>query len=127
MTAPMRSSRDIFFIAVGTAGLLLRSRYAGPAEVLVHSYAGNVCVSFAVYFLAKRVTFSSRMPQFFAATLALGAVELFELTDGFGIMSNTYDPLDLAANVAGVGAALLLDRALNGRSRDRVGHAEKVS
>jgi hypothetical protein len=120
-TPHMAGSRDLLFIASGIAGLLLGSYYAGPGDVLVHSYAGNICVSFAVYFLAKRVTPSLHRPEILAAVLALGVVELFEVTDGFGIMKNTYDPLDLAANAVGVGAALLLDRVLKGRVHDRVG------
>jgi hypothetical protein len=43
------------------------------------------------------------------ALAALLAVEAFEITDGFGVMSNTYDPLDLLANALGVAAAWGLD------------------
>jgi hypothetical protein len=41
----------------------------------------------------------------------LVAVQAFELLDGFGFMANVYDPIDLLANFAGVGFALLVDRA----------------
>ena len=40
---------------------------------------------------------------------ALAIVVLFEQTGGFGVMSNTYDPLDNAANAAGIALAVLLD------------------
>ncbi len=36
------------------------------------------------------------------AALAVAVVELFEITNGFGVMSNVYDPIDLVANVMGV-------------------------
>lgn len=121
----MTRYRDVICILAGVAGLVLVSRYAGPGEILVHSYAGNVSVSFAVYFLAKRVTTGSRWPVLLAVALALGAVELFELTDGFGIMSNTYDPFDLLANVIGIGVGVGLDRLLPGRERGRVEHAKE--
>jgi hypothetical protein len=37
------------------------------------------------------------------------AVTAFELADGFGLMSNVYDPIDLAANAAGVALAWAVD------------------
>jgi hypothetical protein len=46
-----------------------------------------------------------------AATSALLIVEGFELTNGFGVMSNVYDPVDLLANAVGVGVALAIDVA----------------
>jgi len=57
-----------------------------------------------------------------AASLTLLAVELFEATDGFGVMANTDDPIDLVANAAGVGLAVIVDIATTGvlrRCRDR--------
>ena len=121
----MTRYRDVICILAGVAGLVLVSRYAGFGEILVHSYGGNVCASFAVYFLAKRVTSGSRHPVLLAVALALGAVELFELTDGFGIMSNTYDPFDLLANVIGIGAGAGLDRLLSAPERGRVEKAKE--
>jgi hypothetical protein len=40
----------------------------------------------------------SRDPRFIASSHAFSVAELFEVSGGFGIMRNTYDPLDLAAN-----------------------------
>lgn len=40
------------------------------------------------------------------ALSALLVVEAFELSDGFVVMSNVVDPLDLLANAAGIGLAL---------------------
>jgi hypothetical protein len=44
-----------------------------------------------------------------AAGTALAAVEAFEVFNGFGFMSNVYDPFDLLASAAGIGMALALD------------------
>jgi len=40
-------------------------------------------------------------------------VELFELTNGFGVMLNFYDPWDYFANALGVGFALGIDLLIN--------------
>lgn len=44
----------------------------------------------------------------FAIAFALLATELFEATDGFGVMSNAYDPADYIANAAGVALAAVV-------------------
>jgi hypothetical protein len=48
-----------------------------------------------------------------AAALALLATELFEATNGFGFMSNTYDPGDYLANAAGVALAAIVNVAVH--------------
>ena len=113
-------ARDVLFVLLGVGALVLKSQYAGPADGLVHNYGGNVAASFAVYFLARRVTARWRRPGASAAALAFVAVQLFEVLDGFGVMTNVYDPVDLAANTAGIALAAALDgivtRASGGRS-----------
>jgi hypothetical protein len=99
----------VALVLAGAAGLLLLGRYAGPGQVLVRSYAGNLCVSFALYFVATFLPWPGRFGRLLSAGLALAAVELFEATGGFGVAANTYDPLDFAANAVGVGLALGLD------------------
>jgi hypothetical protein len=42
---------------------------------------------------------------------------VFEYTDGFGFMSNTYDPWDYAANAAGVGVAIGVEAIVSLASR----------
>ena len=111
----MNKQRDVLFVLLGVAGLLARGHYDGPLATLVHSYAGNVCVSFAVYFIAKQVPHQIAGAGVVAAFLALAAVNLFEVFNGFGIMSNTYDAWDLAANTAGIGIALAIDLVLKHR------------
>jgi hypothetical protein len=102
----------VALVLAGVAVLLLRDRYAGPGQELVRCYAGNLCVSFALYFVATFLPWPRRQgkhARLLSAGLALAAVELFEATDGFGVAANTYDPLDFAANAVGVGLALGLD------------------
>jgi uncharacterized protein involved in response to NO len=115
---PMRA-RNIAFILCGVAALLLKPYYSGPNAELVHSYLGNFSISLAVYFLCAnavllakpllRLTASQRRNA--TAVLALAIVAVFEETRGFGVMSNTYDPLDHAANAAGIVFAVLADAA----------------
>lgn len=129
----LTKARDVFFVLLGVAGLLLKQRYSGPWEELLHSYGGNVTVSFAVYFLLARLHIPSRHKKLVVAAIALAAVELFEISDGFGLMSNVYDRFDLAANALGVALAAAVDvftslrpvppARWRRRARQRRGHA----
>ena len=96
-------------VLVGVTGLLLKPHYRGPAETLVHSYLGNVSASFAVFFIVSLPLPVARRPAWVAAAIALLVVQAFEVTDGFGLMTNTYDPRDLVANAVGVALAWLVD------------------
>ena len=103
--------RDIGFILLGVAVLVFKRHYSGPYEAVIDAYAANVAVSFALYFNANLVAVKFRYRRLWAAGLALAAVELFEVFDGFGIMSNVYDSMDLVANGIGVLLALVVDSA----------------
>jgi hypothetical protein len=107
-----RKGWSVVFALAGVAGLLLRGRYQGPLRDGVHSYAGNVCVSFAVYFILTNLPVAERFRRSAAFILALAAVELFEAFDGYGLMQNTFDPWDYLANAAGAGLALGIDLIL---------------
>jgi len=104
-------TRNVLFILLGVLGLLLRGRYSGPQAGFVRSYGGNIAVSFAVYFLITLVPIRHKFRRLVTAGLALTGVDLFEATDGFKVMSNTYDPLDYVANAVGIGLALWTDVA----------------
>lgn len=97
------------FVLLGVAGLLLKGHYAGPFQEAVYCHGGNVAASFAVYYIVLGLPFPPRCARLCAAGSALAVVELFELTDGFGVMTNVYDPVDLAANAVGVGIAVTVD------------------
>ena len=107
-----QTRRNVLFVLLGAAALVLKPYYHGPFAQGLYSYGGNLAVSFAVYFLAVIVAFRFRLGRFAAAASALLIVEAFEVTNGFGVMSNVYDPADLMANAAGVGVALAVDLAL---------------
>lgn len=113
--------RNVFFILVGAAGLVLKGHYSGPYRQAVHSYGGNITASFAVYywsnFVVTLLPSSPRFRKVLTAGLALAVVELFEALDGFGVMMNTYDPFDFAANAAGIALALAVDAVTSERSR----------
>jgi hypothetical protein len=109
--------RAVIFVLLGVAGLLLRGHYAGPFEEIVHSYAGNISVSFSVYFIALQVSSRFGSPKIVAAALALCAVELFEAFNGFGIMANVFDPIDFGANAVGVAVGFIIDFMLDHMKR----------
>jgi hypothetical protein len=105
----MKKTRDIVFIFLGVAGLLLKRHYSGPLDELVHAYLGNIAASFAVYFNANLLPIQWKHRGIVSACLALAVVESFEATNGFGIMSNTFDPFDFLANALGIALAMLVD------------------
>jgi hypothetical protein len=111
--------RNVALAIAGAAVLVFTSAYHGPLEDTVNAHAGNVAVSFAVYFAVINATSTYRRPRLIAAALTLLAVELFEVTDGFGVMANVYDPADLIANAAGVGLAVIVDLATGAALRRR--------
>ena len=110
--------RNMFFVFMGAGLFLLKRYYSGPLEDLVHSYAGNIFVSFALYFVFINpfVHAPLKAKRVITALLVLAIVESFEAFNGFGFMANTYDPVDFIANAAGVGFALGLDTMLHRKS-----------
>ena len=114
MLAPAVRARNIGLAVLGAAVLVSKSSYSGPFEQVIDSYAGNVAVSFALYFAAVSATHSLRRPRLLAALFTFAVVTLFETTDGFGLMANVYDPLDLLANSVGVGVAPAVDLISSG-------------
>ena len=102
--------RNVVMALLGAMVLVFLRGYDGPFEVLLGSYGGNVAVSFALYFAALNASARYQRPRLLAASATLLAVgEFFEATDGFGVMANTFDPIDFAANAAGVGLAVIVD------------------
>ena len=97
--------RSVLFVLLGVVVFLFKRRYVGPLEEIVHAYAGNLSISFALYFLFTNVQVPSRIKRYVAALLALAAVELFEAFNGFGVMTNTYDPIDFLVNAVGIALA----------------------
>ena len=101
MTPTHLRVRNVAMVLIGVAGLLLKSRLPDSTCPLAHAYLGNVSASFAVFFIISNAT-APRLQRIWIAAIALAIVEAFELTNGFGVMSNTYDPTDYLANTVGV-------------------------
>jgi hypothetical protein len=99
----------ILLILLGVLGLVLKKHYNGPYLEFVNSYLGNVSISFAVYFLIGIVASEQKLNKLTTAVASLTIVELFEVTNGFGVMTNVFDSFDLIANLVGVGLAFALD------------------
>jgi len=117
-------ARNLLFVAIAIALFLMKRQYVGPFQELVHSYAGNVTVSFALYLVFLRMCMMlPRFGRLIAAASVLVCVESFELLDGYGFMSNTYDGYDLLANAIGVGLALSLDVVLS-KNRSQIPEAK---
>ena len=119
--------RNVLFDLLGVGVLLLKGSYAGPMQDLVRSYAGNVFVSFALYFVSSFAVRDRRHARLLEALIALVAVTSFELTDGFGFMANVYDPVDLLANAAGIGLAVGVDVLTARLAQRRDGGTEAVA
>jgi hypothetical protein len=110
------TGRNVALAVLGPVVLVLKSGYHGPLEDVVNAHAGNVAVSFALYFAAINATSRHGRSRLIAAALTLLAVELFEVTNGFGVMKNVYDPADFVANAVGVSLAVIVDIATSPRT-----------
>lgn len=104
--------RNVSFVLLGVIILVLKQSYSGPFTEIVKSYAGNLSVSFAIYFLISIVAYNWKKNKLITAAISLIIVTLFEVTNGFGIMENVYDTIDLFANLIGVILALISDHLL---------------
>ena len=103
---------SVVMVLLGVVGLVTKRHWGGPAGELIWAYWGNVTASFSVFFIVALVPHFRRLGRLAIVAIALLVVELFELTNGFGVMSNVYDPVDLIANVVGVSLAFLADTVL---------------
>ena len=123
-------TRNLIFVFLGVLVLLFKRYYAGPCADLFYRHGSNLAVSFAVYFIAQLGFYSLPHPRLVSAAGALLAVELFELTNGFGVMLDFYDPWDYFANALGVGLALGIDLLINSslkKNRMESGAKDKLS
>jgi hypothetical protein len=102
--------RNLLLVGAGIVCLLLKPWFNRHFGDLAHSYLGNVSASFAVYFIIA-ISDLPGLTRTKTAGLALLVVEGFELTNGFGVMTNVYDPFDYLANAIGIGLAVCVDAA----------------
>lgn len=107
----MSRLHSIILVLVGVLALLIKRWLSASLGEMAYCYLGNVSVSFSVYYLVL-LGARARFNRVVYILIALLIVESFELTDGFGIMSNVYDQNDLMANAIGVAIALVVDVAI---------------
>lgn len=106
----MRSRvRNVLLVLLGVAALVSKAHYTGPFADLVHRYGGNATGSFAAYFVIRIVTSGWRQGRLLTAGVVFLFAGLFEATNGFGVMTNVYDPVDFAGNGLGVAVAVVVD------------------
>jgi len=120
-------ARNVFFVLLGVTALVLKKHYSGPFVETVYSYGGNVSASFAVYFIIGISSFGRRFGKLVTAGFALLIVELFEATNGFGVMTNMYDRFDFVANAVGVGLALAIDIVTSRINTRRMNRRERTA
>ena len=125
LMAKTSKARNVFFVLLGVAALVIKRNYSGPFAEIVYSYGGNASASFAVYFVVRILTLGWRYGRLVTASIALLVVELFEATNGFGVMTNVYDPADFVVNALGVGLALVLDTLVWSRWRGELGRGSQ--
>ncbi|MBK7498188.1 MAG: hypothetical protein IPI19_03585 [Ignavibacteriales bacterium] len=101
--------RNVIFILLGVLLLLIKPHYNGPFLDIIKSYLGNISISFSVYFIISFYSRHWKMNKLITALIALLIVQLFEVLNGFGVMTNVYDNLDLLANLLGILVALSID------------------
>ena len=101
--------QNVIFILIGVMLMLLKKNYDGPYQEIINSYLGNLSISFSMYFLISLNHTIWKSKKIITFLVSLAIVELFEITDGFGIMSNVYDSYDLIANLIGISIALAFD------------------
>jgi uncharacterized membrane protein len=95
-------------VLVGVTALLIKSWLRDSISSFAHAYLRNLAVSFAVFFVVA-IAVAPKLQRIWIAASALAIVEAFELTDGFGVMTNVYDPFDSLANALGVALACCVD------------------
>jgi hypothetical protein len=105
--------RNLAFILFGVLVLIFKRYYSGPLEEHVYAYGSNISVSFAIYFIFLIGLEFLPQTRLLAVSGSLIIVELFELTSGFGFLSNTYDPMDYIANALGISLAIVADLLLD--------------
>ena len=103
-----RRTTYLIVVFLGVLVLLAKSWFSDWLPEVIIAYAGNVSVSFAIYFIF-RLGSSNKLNKVICALLAMAVVGFFELTNGFGFMANVYDPMDLIADALGISLALLAD------------------
>lgn len=120
--SPLRRRAAFHLVLAGAALLLavLVIVYRGPGRPFVRGHVGDVAATMLVFALVSLATLR-RAPGIAvraAVTLAIATtIEVAQVwfharsTAGHLVLGSTFDPIDLAAYVAGVGIAIAWERA----------------
>jgi hypothetical protein len=103
--------RNVAMVIIGVVALLSKSWFRESLGSLAYAYIGNLSASFAVFFIVA-IAAAPKLHRIWIAAMAIAIVDAFELTDGFGVMTNVYDPFDYLANGLGVALAFCADLVL---------------
>jgi hypothetical protein len=93
--------RNVVMVPIGTIALLNKSWFSDSIGDLAYAYLGNLAASFAIYFVVA-IAVHPRLHRIWTAVVTLVIVEVFELTNGFGVMTDVFDPFDYLANGIGI-------------------------
>ena len=102
---------------VGALHFLVGPDYAGPWPGFVHGYLIDVLLPFSLFLLAGLIEvrpWPSRAWRAGVVFAAAGFVEMLQYL-GMEVFGRTFDPLDLVAYAAGIGAAVVLETGVLAR------------
>ena len=100
--------RNVAMVLIGVVALLSKSWFRESLGSLANAYLGNLSASFAVFFVVA-IAAAPKLHRIWIAAIAIAIVDAFELTNGFGVMTNVYDPFDYLANGLGIALAYCVD------------------
>ena len=110
-------TRNVVLVLV-SVGLMLFARHAPePMADFLRRHGANLAASFGAFFLVRLFRLPGVRHAWVSAAYAFAAVALVEVAQETGHYPGTFDPMDLAWNATGVGAAWLV-HALTSRRND---------
>ena len=116
--------RNVAFILLGVRPHMLSGSYSGPHARWVHSYASNISISFALFFLLQFVRLPGIRNPFACAGYALIILFVEEFAERLPGYPGVFDPWDLLYDAIGVAVALGLDKivpATPGQKKEETG------
>ncbi|MBT4496158.1 MAG: hypothetical protein HOC74_00465 [Gemmatimonadetes bacterium] len=104
-----QKTRCLIGVAIGVAGLLFSRHYSGSGAELIHSHGANVTFSFGAYYMLRLCRLPRIEIRRVNAAYALFGVSAQEAAQALGLYPGTFDPIDFAANTAGIAIAWAVD------------------
>jgi glycopeptide antibiotics resistance protein len=106
----MKNQKLIYLalILLGIAGAIFSQYYSGFGAVILENYGANFFFPFAIYFIIRNFP----LERSTVALIALGGVLLQEIAQLLGLYAGIFDYKDLLVDIAGVLAAMMVDRKI---------------